>query len=122
MRILVDMNLSPLWIPFLQQHGFEATHWSSVGAASAADAEIMDHARARQLVIFTHDLDFGMLLAMSSSDGPSVVQIRTQDVLPPAVGSLVVNALNDARLHLDAGALVTIDPMQHRIRLLPIRP
>ncbi|HYI92458.1 MAG TPA: DUF5615 family PIN-like protein [Bryobacteraceae bacterium] len=122
MRILVDMNLSPLWIPFLQQHGFEATHWSSIGAASAADAEIMDHARAHGLVIFTHDLDFGMLLAMRGSDGPSVVQIRTQDVLPAAVGSLIVNALNDARLHLEAGALVTIDPMQRRIRLLPIRP
>jgi predicted nuclease of predicted toxin-antitoxin system len=89
MRIVVDMNLSPLWIPFLQQHGFEAIHWSSVGAASAADAEIMDHAGASGSVIFTHDLDFGMLLAMRGSGGPSVVQIRTQNVLPAAVGLLV---------------------------------
>jgi predicted nuclease of predicted toxin-antitoxin system len=122
MRILVDMNLSPLWIPFLQQHGFETVHWSSVGAASASDAEIMDHAGAGGFVVFTHDLDFGMLLAMRRSGGPSVIQIRTQDVLPAAVGTLVVNALNAARLHLDAGALVTIDAMQHRIRLLPILP
>lgn len=67
MKVLVDMNLSPLWIPLLQQHGFEAVHWSSVGAASASNAEIMDHAGARGFVIFTHDLDFGMLLAMRYS-------------------------------------------------------
>jgi predicted nuclease of predicted toxin-antitoxin system len=80
----------------------------------------LDHAGASGSVIFTHDLDFGMLLAMRGSGGPSVIQIRTQDVLPAAVGPLVVNALNAARLHLEAGALVTIDPVQHRIRLLPI--
>jgi len=81
----------------------------------------MDYAKAGGFVIFTHDLDFGMLLAIRGSVGPSVVQIRTQDVLPTAVGSLVVNALQTARIHLEAGALVTIDPVQRRIRLLPIR-
>jgi predicted nuclease of predicted toxin-antitoxin system len=115
------MNLSPLWVPFLQQHGFEADHWSSLGSPSAPDAEIMDHARAGGFVIFTHDLDFGMLLALQGSVAPSVVQIRTQYVLPTAAGALVVNALNAARAHLESGALVTIDPVQHRIRLLPMR-
>jgi predicted nuclease of predicted toxin-antitoxin system len=102
-------------------YGFEAVHWSGVGAATASDAEIMDHASAGGFVIFTHDLDFGMLLATRRSDGPSVVQIRAQDVLPEAVGPHVLKALETARTHLDAGALVTIDPAQHRIRLLPIR-
>jgi predicted nuclease of predicted toxin-antitoxin system len=120
MKILVDMNLSPLWIPFLQQHGFEAIHWSHIGMPSASDTKIIAHAREGQFVIFTHDLDFGMILAMQRADGPSVVQIRTQDVLPAAVGGIVVNALNAARPYLAAGALVTIDPAQHRIRLLPI--
>jgi len=63
--------------PFLQQHGFEAAHWSSLGVPSAPDGEIMDHAKAGGYVIFTHDLDFGMLLAIRGSVGPSVVQIRT---------------------------------------------
>lgn len=75
----------------------------------------------RGFVTFTHDLDFGRVLAIRSSAGPSVVQIRIQNVLPPAVGTLVVNALNAASLHVETGALVTIDPMQHGIWLLPIR-
>jgi predicted nuclease of predicted toxin-antitoxin system len=120
MKIIVDMNLSPLWIPFLWQHGFEAVHWSDLGSATAPDTEIMDYAAARGFVVFTHDLDFGALLAMRQSHGPSVIQIRTQDVLPTAVGLLVIKALGAARPHLDSGALVTIDPVRHRIRLLPI--
>ena len=34
MRILIDMNLSPEWQPILQKQGFEAIHWSSVGAGN----------------------------------------------------------------------------------------
>lgn len=80
----------------------------------------MDYAGVHGFVVFTHDLDFGTLLAMRRSPGPSVIQIRAQDVLPVAIGHFVVNALRAARTHLDSGALVTIDPAQYRIRLLPI--
>lgn len=115
------MNLSPLWVPFLEKRGFAAVHWSDLGAATAPDANIMEYAGASNFVVFTHDLDFGRLLALQRGTGPSVVQIRTQDVLPTTIGTLVVNALNAARAHLDAGAIVTVDPVRHRIRLLPLR-
>lgn len=120
MKLLIDMNLSPLWTPFLEKNGFEAIHCSEVGRAAASDTEIMEYASAGGYVIFTHDLDFGRLLAMQRSGSPSVVQVRTQDVLPDAIGDVVVNALEAARLHLDAGALVTIDLAGRRIRILPI--
>jgi predicted nuclease of predicted toxin-antitoxin system len=31
MKVLVDMKLSPDWVPVLQAAGFEALHWSKVG-------------------------------------------------------------------------------------------
>ena len=40
-RLVVDMNLSPDWIPALAQHGYAAVHWSSVGNPRADDATIM---------------------------------------------------------------------------------
>lgn len=120
MKLLIDMNLSPLWVSFLEERGFEAVHWSDLGTANAPDTQIIEYASAGGFVVFTHDLDFGRLLALRRSSGPSVVQIRTQDILPATIGVLVVNALNASRVHLDAGALVTIDPIHHRIRLLPI--
>ena len=69
MKILVDMNLSPQWISFLQENGFEAIHWSQIGTAQAADAEIMEYASAQGLVIFTHDLDFACCWLCASRAG-----------------------------------------------------
>jgi predicted nuclease of predicted toxin-antitoxin system len=120
MKLLIDMNLSPLWVEFLAASGVDSIHWSDVGRSAAPDTQIMDYASANGLVIFTHDLDFGALLANRKARQPSVVQIRAQDVLPAALGGMVVRALRASRSHLEAGALVTVDPNRHRIRLLPI--
>jgi len=120
MKILVDMSLSPDWVPFLVDHGFQAVHWSKVGRASAPDREIFDYASKNNFAVFTHDLDFGTLLAMQKTNGPSVLQIRSQDVLPTAIGELVLRAITATYSQLQAGALVTIDPARHRIRLLPV--
>lgn len=122
MKLLIDMNLSPSWVDFLELHGFSAVHWSSLGPASAPDSEIIDYAVRNGFVVFTHDLDFGRLLAMSKSTAPSVIQMRTHDVLPSAIGSLVLSALKATRPQLEAGALVTVDPAHQRIRLLPFSP
>jgi predicted nuclease of predicted toxin-antitoxin system len=42
MRLLIDMNLSPLWVQFLADAGFDSIHWSQIGLASAPDIQIMD--------------------------------------------------------------------------------
>jgi predicted nuclease of predicted toxin-antitoxin system len=120
MKILIDMNLSPAWVQFLVTHGIEAVHWSTIGEASAPDSRIFDYAASNGFVVFTHDLDFGMLLAARKSPGPSVIQVRTQDVLPSAIGAIVIRAIEAGRDHLEAGAIVTVDLTQNRIRLLPI--
>ena len=101
-------------------HGFEASHGSELGSATAPDAEIMDFARTGGAVILTHDVDFGRLLALRRSTSPSVVQLRTHDVMPDAIGDLVVRALKAARHDIERGALVTIDAAQQRVRILPV--
>lgn len=120
MRLLIDMNLSPDWQPLLRANGFEAAHWSGIGAPNAPDAEIMQWARANGWVIFTHDLDFGILLAHRRDGGPSVIQVRTQDVSPAHLGPVVVSALRAHREVLETGALLTIDESRSRVRILPI--
>jgi predicted nuclease of predicted toxin-antitoxin system len=57
--ILVDMNLSVEWISHLEQAGWRAVHWSSVGDPRAEDATIMTWAVAHGYAVLTHDLDFG---------------------------------------------------------------
>ncbi len=118
MKFLVDMNLSPLWVQFLGEAGFAAIHWSVIGQSAATDREIIEFAAGNGYIVFTHDLDFGTLLA--SQAGLALIQIRSQDVLPEAVGEIVLRAIRAAQSHLEIGALVTVDPVRHRIRLLPI--
>ncbi len=120
MKFLIDMNLSPLWVSFLAEKGFKAVHWSTVGQPWASDSEIFDFAAANDWVVFTHDLDFGMLLAALRTGSPSVIQVRTQDVLPSAIGDIVLRAIQAAKPNLEAGALVTVDSFRHRVRVLPI--
>ena len=42
MKFLVDMNLSPGWVAFLTEAGFDSVHWSEVGANTASDVELME--------------------------------------------------------------------------------
>jgi predicted nuclease of predicted toxin-antitoxin system len=115
------MNLSPDWVPVLASKGVAALHWSAVGDARAPDVELMRYARQNDLVVFTHDLDFGTLLALTHADGPSVVQVRTQNVLPAAMGDLVVHVLRAFSSQLESGALITLDEQNARVRVLPIK-
>jgi predicted nuclease of predicted toxin-antitoxin system len=115
------MNLSPDWAPVLQRHGWPAVHWSTVGDPRASDRTLMDWALANGYVVFTHDLDFGTTLALTHAAGPSVLQIRGQDVLPAHMERLVVAALRQHEGDLASGALVVVDESKSRVRILPIR-
>jgi predicted nuclease of predicted toxin-antitoxin system len=121
MKLLLDMNLSPTWVRFLEERGFEAVHWSTIGAPTATDAGIMAWARDHSFVVITHDLDFSALLVHTDAVGPSVIQVRTQDVLPEAVGADVVRVLREHAAALDQGAIVSLDELASRVRVLPIR-
>ncbi len=120
MKLLVDMNLSPRWVDLLREAGFEAEHWSTIGAADAADVVIMDYARATKSIVLTHDLDFSAILAATHGDKPSVIQIRASDVSPDTVGTPVITALHQMSMELAEGALVTVEPNRTRVRVLPL--
>jgi predicted nuclease of predicted toxin-antitoxin system len=121
MKIVIDMNLPAEWVAVLQSEGHEARHWFDVGNPRAADRVIMEWARANGFVVFTHDLDFGMLLAATKAMGPSVIQVRVQDPFPKVIGQTVIDALGRFEKELTAGAIVVIDPPRNRVRLLPIK-
>ncbi len=119
-QLVVDMNLSPEWVAELAQHGWSALHWSTVGDPRAEDSAIMAWALANGRVVFTHDLDFGTTLALTHATGPSVLQVRGQNVLPEHMGPVVVAALRQHEAALEAGALVVVDEKKSRVRVLPL--
>ena len=121
MKILIDMNLSPEWVTTFAQHGITAVHWSTVGDPRAEDSVLMDWARANDYVVFTHDLDFGAMLALTRAESPSVIQIRTQDVTPAHLESAVIDILLKVESLLEVKALIVIDEGRSRVRILPLR-
>ncbi len=120
MKIVIDMNLSPQWEEVLNANGIEAIHWSKLGSPSASDFEILKWAIENSYIIFTHDLDFGAILANSRGQGPSVFQVRTQEVSPSAIGKEVCAALKKFELELTKGALISLIEGKSKVRILPI--
>ena len=84
------------------------------------DHDIMEWARSNGFVVFTHDLDFGTMLALTHAVGPSVIQIRGQNVFPDHMSSIVIAAPAQHADDLEAGALVVVDESKSRVRVLPI--
>jgi len=121
LQLLIDMNLSPRWVEYLSSNGISSVHWTDIGAYSAPDERILEWARNNNRVVFANDLDFGRLLALTHSNGPSVIQVRTQDVFPEAIGHIVLSALHDCEDMLKIGALIVIDDSTRRARILPLK-
>ena len=119
MRLVVDMNLSPEWVGYLECRGHDVVHWTGVGKADANDEEIMRWARENDRIVLTSDLDFGAMLATSEARRPSVIQLRSETTLPARIGPLVAQALQHAEADLLAGALLTLEAGRARLRILP---
>jgi predicted nuclease of predicted toxin-antitoxin system len=121
MHLLIDMNLAPEWASFLRKDGHQAIHWTRVGDPRASDRALMDWARAHGHIVLTYDLDFSILLSLTGEHGPSLVQVRSQRVMPDDIGEMVVHALREHGPRLAEGAIVTIDELSSRVRVLPLR-
>lgn len=119
-KLVVDVSLSPAWVDVFTKHGWSAVHWSTVGDPRAKDRVVTAWAREHEHVVFTHDLDFGALLALTRANGPSVVQVRAHDVLPEHLEEIVVATIRAYELQLRQGAIVTVDESRGKVRILPI--
>ena len=114
------MNLTPRWVQVFEAADIQAVHWTNIGPGDAPDSHIMRHARDHGYCVFTHDLDFGAILAASGAAGPSVVQIRSDDVSPEALSERLLSVLREHELALEEGALLVVDPVRLRLRILPL--
>ena len=107
MKLLVDMNLTPSWVDGLARHGFEPVHWSTIGAPTAPDVEILTWANGPAFVLITNDLDVSAILAAGEVERrrascKSELRICSPDV----VVSIVAKALDVHREDIERGALL----------------
>jgi predicted nuclease of predicted toxin-antitoxin system len=122
MRLLIDMNLTPRWVAFLEAGGHEALHWSMVGAPDAKDTQICEYARQNGFVVLTNDLDFPQILAHTKDAAPSVLLLRGQPLTPEFRADSLLSALRACTKEMALGAILTLDwTKQPRARLLPLK-
>ena len=122
MRLLVDMNLSPDWVPLLKGRGWEASHWSTIGKGNEPDPDLLAWARTNGHVVLAQGLDFSQILFATKDAGPSVVLLRMDNEFDLAARDRVCAALHEAESALTAGALLVVSPTRARLRRLPVVP
>jgi predicted nuclease of predicted toxin-antitoxin system len=76
MRFLLGMPVTSLLLKVLRAHEHEGVHAYEIGKDRASDTELLSIARRESRIIITADLDFPLILALSSADGPGIIVFR----------------------------------------------
>ena len=119
MRLLLDENLSGRIRTLMQENGHDATHVADLGLLGAPDEVVLATAEAQDRVLVTADTDFGTLLAATQAAQPSVLLLRRGGRRADQRAEQILAALANARVPLQAGALVVAEHSRLRIRQLP---
>jgi len=86
---LLDQGLPRSTTRLLVESGLAALHAGDVGLSRASDPEILEYARARDLIVVTLEADFHMLLAATGAVSPSVIRLRRQRLNAKQAASVI---------------------------------
>lgn len=120
MKLLLDQGTPRSAAARLRQAGLDAVHTGETGLAEAADVEIIRRATKEGRVIVTLDADFHTLLALTQTGQPSVIRIRIEGLRAEEFCGLLQQVLPQCAEELAAGAMVSVNDYQIRVRRLPI--
>ncbi|MFN3179344.1 MAG: DUF5615 family PIN-like protein [Thermus sp.] len=117
--MVVDVCLSPKWVPYLRAKGLEAFHWSELGDLRAKDREILAYCAQNGFALLTYDLDFAALLFSGETVLAKVVLLRASDPRVERAGPRVVEALLNVERYLEGGGVAVVEDQRVRYRSLP---
>jgi predicted nuclease of predicted toxin-antitoxin system len=120
MKLLLDQGTPRSAAARLRQTGLDAVHTGEADLAEAEDAEIIQRATKEGRIIVTLDADFHALLALTQARQPSVVRIRIEGLRAEEFCGLLQRVLRQCAEELAAGAMVSVNDFQIRVRRLPI--
>jgi predicted nuclease of predicted toxin-antitoxin system len=120
LRFLIDNALSPLLAEGLRSTGHEAVHIRDYGMQSATDDAVLTRAATENRILVSADADFGTLLVVNQTKGPSVILFRRAPRKPGAQLDLLLSNLPVIAEPLVKGSIVVIERTRIRVRDLPI--
>lgn len=121
LKFIADMDISPLTVSQLKQHGWKILRVNEIMDARSTDIDILNHAKNQDLVVITHDLDYSELLAIFGYKKPSVISLRFFDMSPRPVSNRIIEIVHQLEKELKRGIVVSVDEDSARFRHLPIR-
>lgn len=120
MKLLLDQGTPRSMAAMLRQTGWDVVHTGEIGLAEAADAEILRRAAVEERVVVTLDADFHAQLALAQASRPSVIRVRIEGLRAREFTGLLQSVIGQCQPELAAGAVVSVQAHQIRIRRLPI--
>ncbi len=111
-RFLVDEDLPQALADRLVDAGMEAVHVRALRLEGSADAELLAHANANDLVVLTEDLDFAQIRLRQGPPPPAgLVLVRMPTSLPITQRvEMVVEALRNVRNEELQGNVLVVEP------------
>ena len=102
MRFLVDAQLPPGLVQFLEKQGHEAKAVRDVGLREAQDPAIWNFAQSKGWVVITKDEDFAER-ALQARVGPQILWLRIGNSTNPVLFTWLQPLFSDAVKALEAG-------------------
>ncbi|MEO8149788.1 MAG: DUF5615 family PIN-like protein [Bacteroidia bacterium] len=121
MNFLLDENIPPSLAGIIEGEGFSSVHVRDLKLLASPDEIIFDYAAEKEMIIITHDLDFGRIHAYRGKNKPSVILFRIEPLTVNTMAEILLANLKVLETDLQKGAIVVIDQDQIRIRELPIK-
>lgn len=120
MKLLLDQGTPRSAAMILRHAGLDAVHTGESGLAEAEDSEIIQRASNENRIVVTLDADFHTQLALTQARRPSVIRIRIEGLRAEEFSGLLQTVLNRCADDLKAGAMISVNDCQIRVRRLPI--
>jgi len=114
------MNVSPITVDFLKKAGYNAVRVNEALTPTADDIAIIEHAKHRNYIIITFDLDFTNILAIKGFEKPSVISLRIDSALPDDLNKVLIDVIKEYEDDLNKGIIISVDDISIRHRSLPI--
>jgi predicted nuclease of predicted toxin-antitoxin system len=118
---LANMNISPITVEALRNHGWDIIRVSEVMDEKSKDIDVLVYAQKQNKVVITQDLDFSQILALRGYAKPSLINLRFENAKPDFVTARIIDVVASMEKELEEGVVVTVDETSARYKNLPIR-
>jgi len=117
---LANMNISPITVEALRNHGWDIIRVSEVMDEKSKDIDVLVYAQKQNKVVITQDLDFSQILALRGYAKPSLINLRLENASPDFVTARIIDVVSSMEKELEEGVVVTVDETSARYKNLPI--